>query len=71
MVPDSEKIEQVEANLARVQVALEHAQELLAAIDRVQKSAERTASALRTAALGLAVGGAVLGVAVMLRRRQH
>jgi hypothetical protein len=69
-MPDSEKIEQAEANLARVQVALEHAQEVLAALDRVQKAAERTASALRIAAIGLAVGGTALGVVVVLRRRQ-
>ena len=64
LMPDHERIEQAEANLARVQVAIERAQEVLQGIDRVQQAAERTASALRIAAIGLAVGAAALGVTV-------
>jgi hypothetical protein len=70
-MPDRAKIEEAEAHLERLQEALGLAQDALAAVDRVQRSLDRHGSKLRVAAIALAVGGAVLGLVILIQRRQH
>jgi hypothetical protein len=68
MVDSGSRIEDMEASLARVQTALDHAQRVLEAADHAQKAAERTAAVLRTVVIVLAVGAVALSAATALRR---
>ena len=70
-MPDRAKIEKAEADLERLQEAIGLAQDALAAIDRVQRSLDRNGSKLRVAAIALALGGTVLGLVLLIRRRRH
>jgi len=67
-MPDTAKIEDAEAHVAKLQNALDHVQQVLHAVEKVETDVERIAKALRIAGIALAAGGALFAVAVALRR---
>lgn len=68
MSPES-KIEQAEGRVAKLQGALDDTQKVLHAADKAQKNAEQAAERLRKVSIGLAVGGSVIIVVLLLRHR--
>lgn len=67
-MPDTAKIEDAEAHVAKLQGALDHVQQVLHAVEKVETDVERIAKVLRIASIALAIGGAAFTLAVTIRK---
>jgi hypothetical protein len=64
----SNRLEHMETSIESAQGLLDHAQRVVTALDEAHQRVERLAAVLRQAAIGLVIGGILLG-ALAIRRR--
>ena len=69
-MPDA-KIEEAEVHVAKLQDALNDVQQVLHAADKLQKDAQGVVTALRVAAIAMAVGATAIAITVALRRSRR
>jgi hypothetical protein len=62
------KLEHMETSIESAQVLLDHAQKVVTGLDAANHRVERLATVLRQAAIGLVIGGTLLGALVIRRR---
>ncbi len=65
----SERIEDLERTIERVQTGLDHAQRALSGVEKTHKKARGFVTMLRRAAIALVIGGVVIAGLNVLRSR--